>query len=120
MSGGTIQGADGTAYEGLKLIWTGKGSATIDVRVSPGVADRLYNALDEILDQANGPLQRAMGELDTANADYTKRIEQINERADQARQRLMARFSAMESALSLAKTMLTQVRAQMDATNGQD
>ena len=32
----------------------------------------------------------------------------------------MARFSAMELALSLAKTMLTQVRAQMDATNGQN
>ena len=27
VSGGTIQGADGTAYEGLKLIWTGSGSA---------------------------------------------------------------------------------------------
>ena len=120
ISGGTIQGADGTPYQGLQLIWTGKGSATIDMRVSQGVADRLYNALGEILDSADGPLQRALGELDTANADYAKRIDQINERADQARQRLLARFSAMETALSLAKTMLTQVRAQMDATNGQD
>ena len=90
------------------------------MRVSPGVADRLYNALDQVLDLTDGPLQRAMGELDAANSDYGKRIEQINERADQARQRLMARFSAMELALSLAKTMLTQVRAQMDATNGQN
>jgi flagellar hook-associated protein 2 len=120
LSGGTIQGADGTAYEGLKLIWTGSGSAAIDMRVSPGVADRLYNALDQVLDLTGGPLQRAMGELDAANSDYGKRIDQINERADQARKRLMARFSAMESALSLAKTMLTQVRAQMDATNGQN
>jgi flagellar hook-associated protein 2 len=120
LSGGTIQGADGTAYEGLKLIWTGSGSAAIDMRVSPGVADRLYNALDQVLDLTGGPLQRAMGELDAANSDYGRRIDQINERADQARKRLMARFSAMESALSLAKTMLTQVRAQMDATNGQN
>ncbi|MFL5337240.1 MAG: flagellar filament capping protein FliD, partial [Geminicoccaceae bacterium] len=120
LSGGTIQGADDTAYEGLKLIWTGTGSAAIDMRVSPGVADRLYNALDQVLDLTDGPLQRAMGELDAANSDYGKRIDQINERADQARQRLLARFSAMESALSLAKTMLTQVRAQMDATNGQN
>jgi flagellar hook-associated protein 2 len=120
LSGGTIQGADGTAYEGLKLIWTGSGSAAVDMRVSPGVTDRLYNALDQVLDLTGGPLQRAMGELDAANSDYGKRIDQINERADQARKRLMARFSAMESALSLAKTMLTQVRAQMDATNGQN
>src|SRR3954451_20306638 len=120
LSGGTIQGADGTAHDGLKLIWTGKGSAAIDMRVSPDVADRLYNALDQVLDLTDSPLQRAMGELDAANSDYGKRIDQINERADQARQRLLARFSAMESALSLAKTMLTQVRAQMDATNGQN
>ena len=68
LSGGTIQGADGTAYEGLKLIWTGSGSAAIDMRVSPGVADRLYNALDQVLDLTDGPLQRAMGELDAANS----------------------------------------------------
>jgi flagellar hook-associated protein 2 len=31
VSGGTITGAAGTAYEGLKLIWTGQGDATIDM-----------------------------------------------------------------------------------------
>ncbi len=44
VDGGMIEGAPGTAYEGLKLIWTGQGNATIDLSVSQGLADQLYNA----------------------------------------------------------------------------
>jgi flagellar hook-associated protein 2 len=120
ISGGTIQGLDGTPYEGLKLIWTGKGDATIDLRVSPGVADRLYHAVDAALDRADGPLERAIAQLGDANQGFRQQIDRIGERADRARERLVARFSAMESALSLANTMLTQIRSQMDAMNGQN
>ena len=117
VDGGVIEGAPGTSYEGLKLIWSGQGSTTIDLAVSPGLADRLYNALDAALDEVDGPIGRAIGELETANRDHAKRIEQIEERADRARELLVRRLAAMESALSLANTMLTQVRAQMDAMN---
>ena len=117
VDGGVIEGAPGTPYEGLKLIWSGQGSTTIDLAVSPGLADRLYNALDAALDEVDGPIGRAIGELETANRDHAKRIEQIEERADRARELLVRRLAAMESALSLANTMLTQVRAQMDAMN---
>jgi flagellar hook-associated protein 2 len=117
VDGGVIEGAPGTPYEGLKLIWSGQGSTTIDLAVSPGLADRLYNALDAALDEVDGPIGRAIGELETANRDHARRIEQIEERADRARELLVQRLAAMESALSLANTMLTQVRAQMDAMN---
>ncbi len=117
VDGGVIEGAPGTPYEGLKLIWSGQGSTTIDLAVSPGLADRLYNTLDAALDEVDGPIGRAIGELETANRDHAKRIEQIEERADRARELLVRRLAAMESALSLANTMLTQVRAQMDAMN---
>jgi hypothetical protein len=49
-----------------------------------------------------------------------RQIERIEARALQARQLLIERFAAMETALSLANTMLTQVRAQMDAINQAD
>jgi flagellar hook-associated protein 2 len=115
VEGGTLTGAPGTAYAGLKLIWTGRGDASIDLTVSPGIADRLHNALEAALDTGDGPIQRALGELESANADHTRRIEQIEERASRARELLIDRLGAMESALSLANTMLTQLRAQMDA-----
>ncbi|HEX6014442.1 MAG TPA: flagellar filament capping protein FliD, partial [Geminicoccaceae bacterium] len=119
VSGGTIAGAEGTAYEGLKLIWTGRGDAAIDMRVSQGVADRLHNALDEALDLFDGPVQRAIDELGEANRGYAEQVERIEARAAAARERLIERFTAMEAALSVANAMLAQVRAQMDAMNGE-
>ena len=120
IAGGTIKGMDGTPYAGLKLIWSGRGDASIEVNVSQGVADRLYNALDDALDLFDGPIQQAIDGLGEANAGFAKQIEQIDGRAAAARDRLIARFSAMESALSVANTMLDQIRAQIDAFNGQN
>ena len=67
VDGGVIEGAPGTLYEGLKLIWTGQGSASIDLAVSQGLADQLYNAVDEALDTVDGPIQRAQTEIETTN-----------------------------------------------------
>jgi len=119
VSGRTITGADGTAYEGLKLIWTGRGDAAVDMAVSQGVADRLHNALDEALDLFDGPVQRAIDGLGEANRNYAEQVERIEARAAAARARLIERFTAMEAALSVANAMLAQVRAQMDAMNGE-
>jgi flagellar hook-associated protein 2 len=117
VNGGVIEGAPGTAYEGLKLLWSGRGNATIDLAVSPGLADQLYNALETALDEIDGPIQQSLDSLEAANQEHAQRIAAIEERATRARDLLIARLGAMESALSLANTMLTQVRAQMDAMN---
>ena len=47
--------------------------------------------------------------------DFPTLPPKIEDRASRARELLIQRLSAMESALSLANTMLTQLRAQMDA-----
>jgi flagellar hook-associated protein 2 len=117
VNGGVIEGAPGTAYEGLKLLWSGRSNATIDLAVSPGLADQLYNALGTALDEIEGPIQQSLDSLEAANQEHAQRIAAIEERATRARDLLIARLGAMESALSLANTMLTQVRAQMDAMN---
>jgi len=46
VSGGRITGRDGTAYEGLVLLWSGTGSTSITATATQGIADRLYNTLD--------------------------------------------------------------------------
>ena len=120
LGAGTIRGGAGTPYAGLKLIWTGHGDATIDVAVSQGVADRLYNALDEALASDNGPLEQAMAHVRAENAANARQIARIDDRATAARERLIARFTAMESALSAANAMLEQIRSQMDAYGAQN
>ena len=117
VTGGVIEGAPGSAHAGLKLIWTGRGSSSIDLAVSPGLADQLYNEIEAALDEVDGPLQRSLADIAAENTDHARQIERIEERADRARELLIERLSAMESALSLANTMLAQVRAQTDAMN---
>jgi flagellar hook-associated protein 2 len=118
VSGSRIIGAAGTEFAGLELAWVGEGSTTISVEVSQGVADRLYNLLDGALQTGTGSLARASEELGGINEDYRQEIARIDERADRARSQLVEKLTGMEAALSLANTLLSQVRAQMDAMAG--
>jgi flagellar hook-associated protein 2 len=120
LDGITIKGASGTPYEGLELLWTGKGSSTIRVQTSQGIADQLYNALDTALNSSTGSLQQAIDGLGQADDGYTKQIATINERADAQRALLVQRFTAMETALTLANTMLAQIQAQMSASSAKN
>jgi flagellar hook-associated protein 2 len=113
--GSTIEGADGTPFEGLEFLWTGKGSTTIDVEVSQGIADRVFNFVGPATDTLNGSITQAIDSLKDVNSNYSKQIERIEDRALRARELLLERFTAMEAAMSLANTMLTQIRAQIDA-----
>ena len=113
--GSTIKGADGTPFEGLEFLWTGQGSTTIDVEVSQGIADRVFNLVAPATETLNGSITQAVDNLKDINGNYAKQIERIEDRALRARELLLERFTAMEAAMSLANTMLTQIRAQIDA-----
>ena len=118
IDGSTIRGVEGTAYEGLELLWIGSGSVSIDVRATQGVADRMFNFLDENLDVFEGSIGRASASLEDLNRDYAAQVLKIEERAERARSDLIERFSAMEAALSIANAMLEQIRSQVDAMTG--
>lgn len=113
--GSTIKGSNGTPFEGLEFLWTGQGSTTIDVEVSQGIADRVFNFVGPTTDTLNGSITQAIDNLKDINGNYSKQIERIEDRALRARELLLERFTAMEAAMSLANTMLTQIRAQIDA-----
>jgi flagellar hook-associated protein 2 len=110
-----LVGQDGTAYAGLEMLWTGQGSASIAVTATQGVADRVYNMLDAALDDLNGTLSKGRQTLGERNTDYQAEIERIEVRAERYRQQLVERFAAMETALAIAKSMMAQVQASVDA-----
>jgi flagellar hook-associated protein 2 len=118
LDGTTIKGATGSPFEGLELIWTGQGSTTIDVEVSQGIADRVFNFLGPSADKLQGSITRAIDNLKEVNGNYARQIDRIEERAMRARDQLLERFTAMEAALAMAETMLSQIRAQIDAMAG--
>ena len=118
VSNKAISAPEGSAYEGLSFFWSGTGSETIAVSTSQGIADKLYNRLDNVLDPLNGELQTAIEAIEDVTADYNEDILRINQRAEAARDLLIEKFTAMEAALSLANSMLEQVKAQSAAWAG--
>jgi flagellar hook-associated protein 2 len=115
IDGTTLVGREGTAYAGLELIWTGRGNASIDVTATRGIAEQLYAGIAGALDESDGPLAAASRSLDQLSARYREEIERIERRAEDYRTRLIEKFAAMESALSLAKAMLQQISATTEA-----
>ncbi|MCB1968802.1 MAG: flagellar filament capping protein FliD [Geminicoccaceae bacterium] len=113
--GSTIRGPEGSDFAGLELLWAGSGSTTIDVHASQGIADKFYNYLDEVLDPYGGALASAVKNIEDVNDDYQTNIAQIEDRAARARDKLIERFANMEAALSIANTILNQIRTQVDA-----
>ncbi|MEZ5845594.1 MAG: flagellar filament capping protein FliD [Geminicoccaceae bacterium] len=113
--GSTIRGPEGSDFEGLELLWAGNGSTSIEVNASQGIADKFFNFLDENLDPFDGSLTTAVQNIEDINEDYQTQITKIEERATRARDDLIERFSAMEAALSIANTILNQIRTQVDA-----
>jgi len=115
--GSTIRGAAGTPYEGLRMLWVGRGSATIHVDVSQGVADRLYNAIDRLLAE-DGALGRRIAALEDENRRYGQEIARIDARVESYRRQLIEKFSKLESTLALLSGMLKQVDAAVEAMFG--
>lgn len=117
VAGKLIKGREGTAYAGLQFIWAGSGNASIDVTASQGIADKAYDALDAILDEADGRLATEIGQIEDSSAKAQDEIDKIGLRADRYRDQLITKFSALETALGQAQAMLQQIRAALGQGN---
>lgn len=115
IDGTTLVGREGTAYAGLELIWSGRGSASIEVTATSGIAEKLFNEIDKVLDDSDGVLATATESLESLSDRYRRDVERIEQRAEDFRLGLIERFATMESALSMAKAMLQQISATTEA-----
>ncbi len=117
ISNGLITGQDGTAIEGLKLVYTGDGSDTISVSLSQGTADKIFNVLNSFLETDTGAvdvtLSSLLEEIDGLEDDETD----ITTEIENERNRLLERFSGLEAALAQFNSILTFLEAQRNANN---
>lgn len=119
VTGQRLSGRAGTAWEGLTMLWSGTGDSSVDVRTSSGVAERLFNLVETTIDPDNGRLSQAIDSVTSQNARYAGEVARIEERVADYREGLIRRFAAMEQAMSLANSMITQIRAQVGATGSE-
>jgi flagellar hook-associated protein 2 len=114
-SGYLIEGVDGTVLEGLQLIFTGSGTASINVTATQGLADKVFNTSDVVLKQNTGSLAVELESIKTADAKLQEEIDRINAQVEKYREELLAKFGALEAALSRVNTLLQSLDAQAQA-----
>jgi flagellar hook-associated protein 2 len=117
-SGLLLKGTDGTVLDGLELIFASTAStATIDVTTTQGIGDRVFNALENILNDADGLLTNAETDLVNQKDRNSDEITSLDEEIANYRDQLVAKFSALESALTRANSLLQLLDAQINARN---
>ncbi|NJL08862.1 MAG: flagellar filament capping protein FliD [Methylacidiphilales bacterium] len=120
ISGKSIIGAAGTAYEGFTFVYLGTASESIDVTLSYGLADRLNNATKAASDTSSGTIQTVVDNLNEKISGYESDVATIQSRADALRERLTARYARMQAAMAKSQSTLDYLKAMLDAANRND
>ena len=85
--------------------------------VSQGIADRLYNRVEGLID-LDGPINQEVVGLDTRNVELEEEVIRIQQRAEDYRLFLIERFAALEQALAVTSGLSDQITAIADSLNG--
>lgn len=119
ISGGSIalKGQDGTALEGMVLIYSGTGNATVNLELHQGIADRVYNTLEDLTDEETGSISLAVSSITDEDKRYENEIKRIDSMIERFREQLLQKFAALESAISSANSILQSIDANVNASN---
>lgn len=117
LSGGgvVLRGPEGSPLAGLVLIYTDNVNSIVDLDMSQGIADRVFNSLEDVLDENNGILTTELETIVDTNERLETEIARIDEMVERYRQTLLRQFSALESAIAQANTLLQSLSAQANA-----
>lgn len=118
VSGGggiVLRGQQGTALEGLVLIYNNTGDATVQLDMTQGIGDRVYNTLDSVLKPDVGAVSVELKAITENSSRMQTEIERIDAAIERYRESLLLKFSALESAIASANILLQSLSAQANA-----
>lgn len=117
-SGGvSLSGKKGTVLEGLQLLYSAAGDATMNVSITQGMGDRLYNLMDSILNATDGSLTTTLSQMADQEARNKTEITKIDDSVEKYRTQLTDKFASLEAALTKANQLLSLLDAQAQARN---
>ncbi len=119
ISGGGVSllGPSNSPIAGLQMIYTGAGLVSGSVSVTQGLGDRIFNALDNMLDEDVGAISVELETITTRTERFNEEIARIDAQIETYRQTLLDRFSAMEAAIAKVNSVLQSLDAQAQARN---
>jgi flagellar hook-associated protein 2 len=115
-SAGIISGAEGTALEGLELIYAGDGLQTISISLSQGIADKVYNVINDYTKDA-GLIDGAVESVNTSTDDTNSDITDLEDELEKFVASLQLKFNLLEQAISNVNNLLNYLTASDNARN---
>lgn len=119
-SGISLTGKTGTVFEGAQFLYTASVLGAFDdinVNVSQGFGDRLYNLLQTVLDSTSGSLTTTLQNFEQQSARNDTEITKIDDKIAAYREQLTQQYATLESALTKANQLLSLLDAQQSARN---
>ena len=118
VSGNVLKVISGGA-KGLQMLYNGTSSASgIHLDLSVGVGAKLYNAVGTLADDSTGLIANEVNNLQGQNDSGQDRIDRMQAQLDREHDRLLARFAAMETALTTMNQLLASLKQQTSAAFG--
>ena len=117
VDGGILRGLDGTIYEGMSLAYTrdtsdaGAAPQDIDITTSTGIAERLYQRLDDYINAGDGLITQEVISLTSLNETHSDKILALESRMTVYQATLIEKYAAMEQAVARAEAMASQLEA---------
>ena len=114
----SIDGNKGTMFEGLNLIYTGDGTDSINLKMSQGIGDLMYNTLDEMIKGVgglDGLVDGQIKNLQDTNTQFQTSVDRINLQVDDYRTKLLDKYAALEASISSSNQLLQMLDAQAKA-----
>lgn len=115
VSGNRIKGVEGTDYEGFTLVFTGSTSQTVTINQASGIAEQIYNLVDNAINSNDGTLTTIVTNLTEKNDEYQDQIDDITSRAETYRDNLTARYARLQASISTAQSVLAYLEALLTA-----
>jgi flagellar hook-associated protein 2 len=115
--GGTLTGLAGTVYEGMVMAYgrdtsdAGALAKDITIATSLGVAERLYQRLDDYIGAGDGLITQEVINLTVQNEDTVDKIASLEHRLAIYQNVLISKYAAMEQAIARAEAIGSQLEA---------
>ena len=114
ISGTTIVGPEGSAFAGLRLVYTGTTSASIGLTVSQGVADVTMATVDTYTDDHDGLISGKIESLEETIDDKQVRRDDIAASAAAYEAHLVDYYARLEQEIAEADLVKRQLEALLD------
>jgi flagellar hook-associated protein 2 len=108
ISGASIIGPEGSAFEGMRIVYTGDTDTTATISVTQGLADMLIATMETYTEDL---IPNKIETLDESIADKQERRDEIEASAADYEDYLVEYYASLEAEIVAAETMLAQLEA---------